>query len=383
MTKRGGFFFVIAAIAMSVIVWGNPIAALKGTLKTGFFPDVPAITASPDLSVATSFGLDEAKLMAHVSAIAKPRATPSQKRETLRYITEQLSSYGVSFSQQPYAHPKTGAATTGGINIVATLPGQNPTAGSFVLGAHYDTPANSPGADDNASAIAALLETARLLSSITEPFSEPVTEPIGGSEPVAGKAADPAYSQAPATLPFPHTLKLVFFDQEERQPDGSGLLGSLAFTAEPTNLVGVKGAIVLDMIGYACRTEGCQSYPQRLPLPAQSLPKTGDFLAVLGLSEHTDLIGAFVGSAQSAGPLVMSLPVPKTALNLFPDLLRSDHAPFWEKDIPAVFVTDTANFRNDNYHTESDTPETLDSSFFRGSAQHVLNATVALLDQEP
>jgi len=369
VTKRGGLFFAIAAIAMSVIVWGNPITALRDALKTGFFPDIPAVTSSADSLAATSLFMDEAKLMTHVNAIARPRTTPSQKNQTLAYITQQLTSYGVSFSEQPYAHPETGNAATGGINLVATLPGQNPNAGSFVLGAHYDTPANSPGADDNASAIAALLETARLLSTITQPAINPTT--------------DRASDKTPATLPFPHALTLVFFDQEERQPDGSGLLGSLAFTAKPTNLSKVKGAIVLDMIGYACHTEGCQRYPQGLPIPAQTLPKTGDFLAVLGLSDHTDLIGAFVGSAQSAGPLVMSLPVPKTAISLFPDLLRSDHAPFWEKDTPAVFVTDTANFRNENYHTELDTPETLDPTFFRGSAQHVLNATVALLDQDP
>ncbi|MGB3573545.1 MAG: M28 family peptidase [Phormidesmis sp.] len=373
MTKRGGLFFAIAAIAMSVIVWGNPITALRDALKTGFFPDIPAITSSADSLAATSLFMDEAQLMAHVNAIAKPRATPSQKNQTLAYITQQLTSYGVSFSKQPYAHPETGSAATGGINLVATLPGQDPNAGSFVLGAHYDTPPNSPGADDNASAIAALLETARLLSTITQPATDSGTN----------STTDRATAQTPAALPFPHGLTLVFFDQEERQPDGSGLLGSLAFTAEPTNLSKVKGAIVLDMIGYACHTEGCQRYPQGLPLPAQTLPKTGDFLAVLGLSDHTDLIGAFMGSAQSAGPLVMSLPVPKTAISLFPDLLRSDHAPFWEKDTPAVFVTDTANFRNENYHTELDTPETLDFAFLRGSAQHVFNATVALLDQDP
>ncbi len=384
MTKRGGLFFAIAAIVMSVIVWGNPIAALT----SAFFPEIPAFDSSyrsgqqPGQQsnrqpveygslAAASLSMDEAKLMAHVKAIAYPRAMPAQKVPVRQYITDQLTSYGVLFSQQPYAHPETGALATGGINIVATIPGQDSAAGSFVLGAHYDTPGNSPGADDNASAIATLLETARLLSSITESAPDLVSD----------LASDLTASQAPAVLPFSHTLKLVFFDQEERQSDGSGLLGSLAFTADPANLSEVKGAITLDMIGYACHTEGCQSYPQGLP--ALTLPKTGDFLAVLGLSGHTNLIEAFVSSAQNNWPLVMSLPVPKTTVNLFPDLLRSDHAPFWEKDVPAVFVTDTANFRNGNYHTEQDTPETLDPSFLRGSAQHVLNATLTLLSQRP
>ncbi|MGB3293890.1 MAG: M28 family peptidase, partial [Phormidesmis sp.] len=128
-----------------------------------------------------------------------------------------------------------------------------------------------------------------------------------------------------------------------------------------------------------CRTEGCQTYPLRLPM--QDLPTTGEFLAVLGIKAHPQLIDAFVLSAQSNGPTVRSLPIPQPTLKLFPDLLRSDHAPFWEKDIPAVFVTDTANFRNPYYHTEQDTPDTLDPQFLQGSAQHIVNAIATLLSQ--
>ena len=135
------------------------------------------------------------------------------------------------------------------------------------------------------------------------------------------------------------------------------------------------------MVGYACREAGCQNYPPRLPV--QTLPQTGDFLAVLGLSTHTDLIGAFVLSAQKHWPLVLSLPIPQPTLNFFPDLLRSDHAPFWDKNIPAVFVTDTANFRNPNYHTPQDLPDTIDASFLAGSAQHIVNAIATLLNQPP
>jgi len=279
---------------------------------------------------------------------------------------EQLEGYGFSPVEKRYVHPETGAPETGGVNIIADLPGSNPNAGTLVLGAHYDGTEGSPGADDNGSAIATLLEAARLLGAL------PPSDPVIGSP-----AEEPG--ELRTVSPFPTALKLVFFDQEERQPDGTGLLGSLAFTQATNNIEDVKGAIILDMVGYACRTAGCQKYPQGLPL--QTVPETGEFLAVLGLSTHTELIGAFMGSAQSNWPLVLSLPIPKTTLRLFPDLMRSDHAPFWEKDIPAVFVTDTANFRNANYHTARDTPDTLDVSFFRGSAQHVVNATMTMLSQ--
>ncbi|MEM9149820.1 MAG: M28 family peptidase [Cyanobacteria bacterium P01_F01_bin.3] len=352
MKKRGGIFFAIAAVIMTVVLWGNPITHVK----TAFFPEILVLSTAP---ISTDFEstVDSDRLMTHVNAVSQPRATTAQKEPIRRYIREQLTAYGLSPIEQRYAHPETGAPDTGGINVIGTLPGTDPNAGILILGAHYDSAEGSPGADDNGSGVATLLEAARLFSPLTQ----------------AGANA----SDNIAASPFPKTLKLVFFDQEERQPDGTGLLGSLAFTQNPVNMSDVEGAIILDMIGYACRTTGCQSYPQGLPLP--SVPDTGDFLAVLGLSDHTDLIGAFMGSAQSNWPQVISLPIPKTTLRLFPDLKRSDHAPFWEKDIPAVFVTDTANFRNANYHTARDLPTTLDVSFFRGSAQHVVNATITML----
>ena len=345
MVKRGGVFFAIAALIMTVIIWGNPIPEIL----TAVLPAPPQPLPVPSLtpSAAAKLSIDQAQLMAHVEALNAPAATPEQRAATRQYIIDQLRQFGLTPTQQPY---KTESGP--GVNIVAAVAGSDPGAGSIVLGAHYDTEPNSPGADDNGSGVATLLEAARLFS------------------PNASAALNAA----------PRSLKLVFFDQEERQANGSGLLGSLAFTATPTNLKGVKGAIVLDMIGYACRTPGCQTYPARLPL--SNVPDTGEFLAVLGLQDHTDLMGAFMRSAQTTWPLVLTLPIPNPMLKLFPDLLRSDHAPFWEKDVPAVFVTDTANFRNPHYHTPQDTPDTLDIDFFSGSAQHVVNAIAALLNQD-
>ena len=357
MRKSGGFFFAIAAIVMAIIIWGNPIAPLV----EAFSPTAPAssnsLTRSLTLPTA-DLSVDPDRLMAHVQALAKPRATQPQKEVARRYITEQLAAYGLAYEQQQYGlDTKESTGVDSGSNIIAEIPGSGPN--SIILGAHYDTEVDSPGADDNGSAIAALLEAARIFSEQAEAL------------------------QAEDALPAPKGLKLVFFDQEERQSDGSGLLGSTAFTEKAGNLTGIKGAIILDMIGYACHTPGCQIYPARLPVP--NLPDTGNFLAVLGLQDHTDLLGALALSAQTALPTtlptVLSLPIPRPMLNLFPDLLRSDHAPFWEKGIPAVFVSDTANFRNPNYHTPQDTPDTLDLTFFKGSAQHVVNAIAALLNQ--
>ncbi len=359
MRKSGGFFFAIAAIALSITIWGNPLSRLI----TAFSADTSALqTSTLSLSKsATDLGVDEAQLMAHVQALAQqPRDNADQKEIARRYISEQLARYGITAQPQLYGFDggldsESATGVDSGVNLVAEIPGSDLAAGSILLGAHYDTHLGSPGADDNGSAIATLLEAARIFSAQAK-----------------------ALASADAASP-PKTLKLVFFDQEEQQIDGSGLLGSLAFTEQANNLTNLKGAIILDMIGYACHSPGCQSYPPRLPIP--NLPETGDFLAVLGLQDHSDLLGAFTLSAQTTSPMVMTLPVPKPMLNLFPDLLRSDHAPFWDKGIPAVFVSDTANFRNPHYHQPEDTPDTLDLEFFKGSAQHVVNAIAALINQ--
>ncbi len=343
MGKRSGLLIAIAALVMSVAIWGNSIATFVTAFSfaappVGQSPAADSSLERPDLTL--NLDIDAARLMAHVEAIALPRSTAAEKVVARSYLTATLAGYGLAPIQQRYGSP-----SKEGINIIAEISGSDPSAGAVVLGAHYDTPPDSPGADDNGSAIATLLEAARIFSS-----------------------------QA-----MPATLKLVFFDQEEQQADGSGLLGSAAFTANADNRVGVTSAVILDMVGYACRTDGCQTYPLRLPI--QDLPATGEFLAVLGIKAHSEPLNAFVLAAASNWPQVLSLPIPKPTLNLFPDLLRSDHAPFWEKDIPTAFVTDTANFRNPYYHTAQDTPDTLDPAFFQGSAQHIVRAIALLLSQ--
>jgi Zn-dependent M28 family amino/carboxypeptidase len=230
-----------------------------------------------------------------------------------------------------------------GVNLVAERAGSVPKAGTLLVVAHYDTVPNSPGADDNASAVATLLELGRLLRSRSTP----------------------------------RTLKLVFFDQEE-----TGLLGSFAFAAQPENLMNLVGVTNLEMLGYACATPGCQKYPDELKdLLPSGLRDRGDFVGVLGDQEHPALLQAFQAARRDPLPPVITLPIPFKGI-LTPDVLRSDHAAFWANGIGAVMVGDTANFRNPHYHQPSDTPETLDRAFFAGAAQLVINATTLLLENE-
>lgn len=267
------------------------------------------------------------KLLAHIQALNYRRYTEAERDRTRAYLIKSLKQHGWKPELQRFE---------GGVNIFAQRRGTNAKAGSILVGAHYDTVSVSPGADDNATGVAVVLEVARILGS----------------------------------RPTPRTLQLALFDREEE-----GLLGSRAFVADKKHLENLQGAIVMDMIGFACHTAGCQKYPQGLPIVPPS--DKGDFLAVVGDMEHATLLDAFQSSGQEI-PL-LTLPVPLKGM-LMPDTLRSDHAPFWYRENGAVLLTDTANLRTPHYHQPSDTPATLDKSFFTGSAQIVVNATTKLLD---
>lgn len=273
--------------------------------------------------------IDSKRLFAHVLALNFERFTERDRERTRDYITQALRSSG--WQPQPQAFE-------GGVNLVARRPGTDPEAGSILVTAHYDTVPGSPGADDNATAVAATLEVARLLGP----------------------------------RPTPRSLELAFFDEEE-----TGLRGSLAFTANPVNLRQLQAVVNLEMLGYACYTSGCQTLPEGLPIKPPS--DQGDFLGVAVDQEHATLLNAFQRIDASTQPPLLALPVPFKGL-FTPDLLRSDHAPFWAKNIGAVIVADTANFRNPHYHQPSDTPETLDRQFFTGSTQIILNAVNTLLN---
>jgi len=281
--------------------------------------------------------IDPSRLWKHVDTLAGEREGERSRSFTRDYISQQLQTVGFSTELQPFDR---------GINVFAERKGTDSSAGAILVAAHYDTVPNSPGADDNATGVAVVLEVARLL----------------GSRPTA------------------RTLQIAFFDREE-----IGLLGSLAFTGSEARLKHLQGAIVLDMVGYACRTPGCQQYPEGLTaqpfLEASGVtsPDKGEFIAVIGDAEHPLLLKSFAESGKADLPPVVALPVPLKGL-LTPDVLRSDHAPFWYKGIGAVLVTDTANLRSPHYHQSSDTLATIDRPFFAGSAQIVVNATAKLLE---
>jgi len=285
-----------------------------------------AIASTPQSVIAAP--VSEKQLFAHLKALAFERYTKAERRQARKYISQVLKASGWTPTLQSFQ---------GGVNVVAKRSGTDPKAGTILLAAHYDTVPGSPGVDDNGSGVATILEVARLLGS----------------------------------RPTPRTLQIAFFDQEE-----AGLKGSFAFTANKANLNNLHAAIILDMVGFACHTAGCQRYPEGLPVTPPT--DRGDFLAVVGELERLPLLNTFQQSSQPGLPQVLTLPIPFKGL-MTPDVLRSDHAPFWYKGVAAVLVNDTANFRTPHYHQPSDTLANIDRTFFAGAAQIVANATASLL----
>jgi Zn-dependent M28 family amino/carboxypeptidase len=244
-------------------------------------------------------------------------------RQTEEYLADAFAELGLQVAAHPFT---TGHGTYR--NVVATLlpthgarsRGQGTAPAPLILAAHYDTVEGSPGADDNASSLSVLLEAARRLRD---------TERL-------------------------HEVQCVGFCLEE-----SGLLGSRAYAAE-LKAMGrdILGALVLECVGFASDREGSQSVPPGIPV---AVPTVGNFLAIVGNAASASLTAAVV---RAAGPHLPVVPliVPELG-HQHPDTRRSDHAAFWDHGFPAVMLTDTANYRNPNYHRSTDAIETLSLSF--------------------
>ncbi len=200
----------------------------------------------------------------------------------------------------------------------------------ILISAHYDAVPGCPGADDDATGIAVLLEMAREF----------------------------------AAKPLKYPVRLVAFDLEE-----IGLFGSDNYAEKlEREKQELRLMICLEMLGYCDKSPYSQTYPTGLKY---FYPNTGDFIALIGnLSTLYDMI-SIGGSIRKQGTNCEWLPVPNRGL-VVPDTRRGDHAPFWDRGYGAIMVTDTANMRNPNYHQNSDTVETLDLDFLTGVCQGLI-----------
>lgn len=231
------------------------------------------------------------------------------------YITGEFRSFGYEVDFQKYKIRNRVFK-----NIIVTKTGDSKSAEVIVLGAHYDS-MRGPGADDNASAVAGLLETARIFSG----------KPTG------------------------RTIKFIAFTNEEPPLFKKKSMGSRVYTkAARENKDDIKGALILEMIGYFSDKPRSQHHPLGLNL---FYPRTGNFIGIIGNAKSKQLIRYMVSSFRRA----TDLPVERIVA---PDIVigigMSDDWSFWKEGYPAVIITDTSYFRNPNYHKKSDTYDTLD-----------------------
>jgi Zn-dependent M28 family amino/carboxypeptidase len=269
----------------------------------------------------------KARLLADLAEVARerdPDEAPAGHAFVADYIHHQFRALGSARAHAFEYRRRTHR------NLILDLPG--PDNREFVLvGAHYDGVPGSPGADDNASAIAALLEMARAF------------------------AAEPPRRR----------LRLVAFDLEERDLAGSrAYAAELQRQGEPLALM-----LALEMLGYADRRAGSQRYP---PGFRYVYPDRGDFIGLIGNLRAIPPLHRAARIVRRSVPCEW-LAVPWRGCVL-PDTRRSDHAPFWDLGYPAIMVTDTADMRNPHYHTAGDRIETLDFDFLAAVCTGLIEA---------
>lgn len=200
----------------------------------------------------------------------------------------------------------------------------------WILGAHYDSAPGTPGADDNSSAVAILLETARLLCA-------------------------PSHA--------PRNIRFVAYANEEPPHFLNESMGSRVHARScRKNGDNLQGMICLESLGYFTNKPGSQELPTLYGMPEATLaylrargiePTVGNYLALVGDEQSMNLLARF-DAAFSPG-----LAVPAASL-VMPEMRLSDHLCYWDEGYPALMLTDTALFRNPNYHRATDTVETLD-----------------------
>jgi peptidase M28-like protein len=279
------------------------------------------------------------RLIAHLRTLVgerHPISSPRKLLETEAYLRRYLTNAGCEVTLHSFEAWGKTFRNVVGVRHPARDEGRSRPP--LIIAAHYDTVSGSPGADDNASALAVLLEAAGRL------------QPAGLRRPV-------------------HCIGFCLEEED--------LLGSRAYVASLKEAgKSILGAIVLECVGYARSEPGSQRTPPHLPI---AIPSVGDFLGVVGNEASRDLVAAIMSCGRVTVPSLKMIPLTVPGRGeLLPDTRRSDHAAFWDQGFPAVMLTDTADFRNPHYHRPSDTIETLNLDFFSQMVP-LLVATVARL----
>lgn len=313
------------------------IAIAVGTVTLGLLLGFAWLIRQPNFGLLPFPGdgrADAALLEAHVRYLAAPEKPrnwrhPDSLERAAAYIAAAFARTRGRCSEQRFR-----AGTINTRNLIAAF--GPATGGRIVVGAHYDVFGELPGADDNASGVAGLLELARLLD--THVLASPV--------------------------------ELVAYSTEEPPFFGGAEMGS-AVHARSLEQSGaqVRAMIAVEMIGYYTTSQ-----PNRALLLHLVYPRRGDFVSLVGRWPDRHLVRqakkAFRGATRVpvvsySGPVVIGA-----------DL--SDHRNYWLAGYPAFMVTDTAYLRNPNYHTDADIAASLDYRAMAGVVDGLLSAVVHL-----
>jgi hypothetical protein len=311
-----------------------------------------------DLRVTTggqplgSFVVSRANIEDHIEFLAQaPRAPGTPHLVAAReYCEDRLVGLGYSVEVMPF-----NMSGLSGVNVIGTRLGTARPNERVIVSAHVDSVPNCLGADDNASGVAGMLEIARLL----------------------------------AQQPHARTTVAACWDLEEID-----LLGARAY-AQRANARGetIHASLVLDMIGYRSHAPNSQQLPGGsdfgLAFPAmygelQANQFRGDFISVVAdgpgvfsPAGSMPVLAYLEQAAAETGVSAIGIAIDEASLEQFQDLLRSDHAAFWQEGYSALVLTDSGEFRNPYYHCpsgSSDAPATLDYELARRVSQATAQA---------
>lgn len=262
----------------------------------------------------------EENLKVHVEQIAgkigeRNFAKHEKLEEAANYIIHEFDKYGYKCEIQEYRIEKRSYK-----NIIVSLIGAEEPDKVIIVGAHYDSVLGSPGADDNASGIAGLLELARLI-----------------------------VKEEPAK-----TIKFIAFTNEEPPFFKTKEMGSMVYAKNAKERrERIEAMMCLEMIGYFRYEEDSQTYPFPLNL---FYPDKGDFIAVVGDIASKGLVNKITSTFKGYS----DFPIESiAAFGIVPGIDFSDHASFLRHGYRGVMITDTAFYRNLNYHRHTDLPDTL------------------------
>lgn len=314
---------------------GNLRAFALVALATGCGSDTPS---PPEL-------VDSAAYEADLMTIAAPRSPGTAHHQEVQDLcAERFGKLGFEVERQQYAT---------GVNVIGVRTGTTKPDERVVVSAHYDSVPSCAGADDNGTGVAATLEAARVLS----------------------------------LQPHDRTLVVACWDEEER-----GLIGSSAYVArEKAAGAKIVLSLVFEMIGYRSTEPGSQQSDAQLeavfPDAGAQIAANdyrGDFILVVNDESAAAAVADLQATAKTVKLPVVNISLLAPLKSAIDALRRSDHAPFWDADYPAVMITDTADYRNPHYHclqSSSDSLADIDIEFATANVKAVVGAAAAALDR--